>query len=383
MNTQKFATIRADQFPITERYAYLDTATTGPFATSTRNAMVGYIDNRYREGMDIPDYLENWNLAEKLRYTVAAVLNADAGEIFFSGSGSDMINVFSRGIELKENANVVTTDLSFPSTPYTWMNRVGQGNVKNAVSRNGQVPAKALFDLVDDNTAVISLCLVENTSGFRHDIGKIGEFCQQRGIYLVLDVTQCIGALNVDVKNTHIDYLIATTYKWLNAPFGISFAYASKRVLDRIRPTFVGWTGTKDRHNHSRFKLEMTEGANRFETGNLNWLGLTAIDQSMAMYLELGKDDVEQYILGLTDYVYEKIGELPDVGLVGPFPKKNRSGIVFLTFPKEWKLDDGIVRENGIRAHVTSETTMRISMHFFNNRADIDKLVAFLHSRHR
>ncbi len=380
MNIEKFKKIREKEYPLANRCAYLDTATTGVFSKSSRDAMVDFIDKRYSEGMDIEDFLGNWQHADNLRGTVAKVLNCEDDEVFFSGSGSDMLNVFSSGVKLREDANIVTTDLSFPSTPYNWINRVGDKNVRIATSENGMLPCERLFELVDENTAAIALCMVENTSGWYHDIKTIGEFCKARGIYLVIDATQCIGAMKIDVKNTHIDFLVATSYKWMSGAFGISFAYVSKRVLYEIHPTFVGWTGNKDRQNHSRYKLDLEDGANRFETGSLNWIGLRGIDQSMQIYLELGRDNVEEYVLGLTDYIYEKVAELRDVSLVGPFPRINRSGIVYIEFPMEWKLDDKILRQNGIRAHVANETKIRMSVHFYNNEADVDKLISFLKS---
>ncbi len=342
--------------------------------------MINFIEQRYSDGMDIETFLNHWKSVENVRDIAAKVINSDSDEIFFSGSGSDMLNVFSQGIELKKGANIVTSDLSFPSTPYNWFNRIGRDNVRIAISENGQLPSEKLLELVDEKTAVIALCLVENTSGFYHDIQEIGEFCKARGIYLVLDITQCVGAMKIDVKKTHVDFLVATSYKWLSGAFGISFAYVSKRIIDQVRPKFVGWTGNKDRHNHSRYKLDLADGANRFETGSLNWIGLQGLLESMKLYLELNKEDVEEYILGLTDYLYEKIEEFRDVSLVGPFPKKNRSGITYITFPKEWMLDDRILRENGIRAHVASPTSIRLAVHYYNNKSDINKLVAFLGS---
>ena len=66
--------------------------------------------------------------------------------------------------------------------------------------------------------------------------------------------------------------------------------------------------------------------------------------------------------------------------LVGPFLEKNRSGIVFLTFPEEWKLSDREVQEAGIRLHVATPSSMRVSLHYYNNREDVDKLIDYLKS---
>ncbi|MDO5688742.1 MAG: aminotransferase class V-fold PLP-dependent enzyme, partial [Tissierellia bacterium] len=355
--------------------------TTGVFSTRSRQAMVDFIENRYENGMDILDFEGNWRYADRVRALAAEVINSESDEIFFSGSGSEMLNVISNGIIVQPSSNVVTTDLSFPSTPYTWMNRLGVHNVRIGKSVNGQIDTEDLLALVDNDTVAISICLVENTSGYRHDVEDIGKFCRENNILFILDATQCIGAMEIDVKKMHIDFLIATTYKWLSGPFGISFAYVSNRIVNDIKPVYVGWTGNKDRHNHSRYLLDLEDGAKRFELGSLNWIGLKGIEQSMLLYLELGKSNVEEYILSLTDYFYEQISQLESVRLIGPFRNGNRSGISYIEFPEEWKLTDRILRENGIRAHVAGKNTIRIGLHFYNNNEDIDVFINFIKQR--
>ena len=380
MDTSKFEKIRLKQYPLVQKYTYLDTSTTGVFSTRSRDAMVDFIENRYSEGMDMYDFVDNWKHADALRETAAKVINADASEVFFSASSSEMLNVFTNGIELKANANIITTDLAFPATVFSWFNRVGKDNVRIARSDDGKLPAERLFELVDENTAVIALCLVEHSSGWRHDIKTIGEFCKERGIYLVLDATQCICAMKIDVKEAHIDFLAVSSYKWLGGVFGVGFSYVSSRILDKISPKYVGWTGNKNRLNNSEYKLELSDEANRFETGSLNWVGLRGLEQSLNIYLELGKDDIEEYILSLVDYLYEKIAVSKKLRPVGPFPEENRSGIVYIKLPKKWELNDKILLENGIRAHATNNSTIRVGIHFFNNKEDIDRLIEFLES---
>ncbi len=371
----KFEKVRKEQFPITGKYAYLDGGTSGLFSKRTRDAMVGYLDDRYEDAMDMESYSAVWDFADGLRGTIAKVIGADASEICFGGCGSEMINIFSGGIELEEGANVVTSGLSFPSTPQTWMNRVGAGNVRVAEPENGMMPCEKLFGLVDGKTAVISLCMVENTSGWRHDIECISSFCAERGIYLVLDMTQCIGAMKIDVSRTPVDFIMTSTYKWLGGPFGTAFSYISKRVLDKVRPCHFGWTGNRDRLDQSSYRIDPAPGASRFETGGLNWAGLRGIEQSALQYLELGADDVQEYILGLTDYLYGRVAEQQAVGIVGPFPEENRSCIVYLKIPAEWELTDRKLRENGIRAHMSTPEKMRVGLHYYNNREDIDRLM--------
>ncbi len=377
MNTEKFKKIRKEQYHLTEKFAYLDTSTTGLISQNSKNAMTAFMENRFENAMNIDQVRENWEFTDNLRPIVAEVLNANSKEIFFGANCSEMLNIFSNGIELRENANIVTSGLSFPSTPYNWINRVGEKNVRIVPAENGQVSAQSLFNNCDENTAVIALCLVENSSGFRHDIVEISKFCQEKGIYLVLDAAQCIGAINIDVKETPIDFLVASTYKWMCGLFGVAFGYISERVLNKIETQTIGWAGNKSRFNHGTLVLDLSENANKFECGNPNWLGLRGLEQSIKIYLELGKKDVHEYILSLTDYLYKEIEKVDNVEIIGPFDEKNRSGITYLTFPKEWGLDNEVLAKNKIRSNVSNGSAMRVALHFYNNEEDVDALCEF------
>jgi len=373
----KFEKVRQEQFPITSRLAYLDNASSGLISKNAKDAMVNGITDRYENGFDIAKVNGAWAHADAMRVAVAEMFNASPEEIFFGGAASTIINVFSGGIQLKENANVVMSGLSFPSTPYTWFNRVGAENVRIAQPVNNGMPAQQIFDLVDENTAVISLCSVENTTGFRHDLKEISSFCQERGIYLALDITQGVASMKLDVKETPIDFMVSSTFKWLGGLFGFGIGYVSKRVLNKIDPVYVGWTGNKNRFDHSKYELSLSDGANKFESGMLNWESLRGLEESIKLYMALGRDEVEEYILSLTDYLYEQLEDVEHVSVVGNFERKHRSGIVYIAFPAAWKLNDDILAAHGIRAHC-SGTAIRTALHYYNSKADIDKLVAFL-----
>ena len=375
----KFEKVRQEQFPITNRLAYLDTASSGLISKNARDAMVNYLNDRYENAFGITGVFDAWAHADAMRAAVAAMFNAEPEEIFFGGAASTIINVFSAGIQLKDNANVVMSGLSFPSTPYTWMNRVGTENVRIAQPVNGALPAEKLFELVDENTAVISLCSVENTTGFRHDLKEISDFCRERGIYLVLDITQGVASMKIDVQETPVDFMVSSTFKWLGGPFGFGFGYVSKRVLDKVDPVYVGWTGNKNRFDHSQYVLDLSDGANKFESGMLQWESMRGLEESIKLYMELGRDDVEAYILSLVDYLYEQLATVEQVSVLGNFEKKHRSGIVYINFPAHWELNNDIMANSGIRAN-RSGNAIRTALHYYNNKADIDKLVAFLKS---
>lgn len=377
MNYEKFEQIRKEQYPITESFAYLDTATSGMVSRRAKDAMVAYLQDRFENAVTAAKLNALFAWGDALRATAAKLFNADAEEIFFGHGASAMVNVFSAGVELKENANVIVTGLTFPSTPYTWVNRVGEENVRMVKPVNYQIPFEKLVEQVDENTAVISLCLVENTTGFMHDLKKISAFCQEKGIYLMLDITQCVGAIKIDVKETPVDFIATSSFKWLGCEYGIGIGYMSRRVLDKVKPVYVGWVGNQNRMDHSKYVLNLEETAAKYETAIPNWVGLKGLEQAMELYLELGIDDVHTYIMELTEYLYAEVAKVEHVSIRGNFAPENRSTIVYIDLPAEWAMNDAIMEEWGIRAHM-SGTAVRVALHYFNNKADVDRLVHFL-----
>lgn len=367
------------EYPALENQVYLDTATTGLISNKSYEAMKKQLDSRHFEGVNIGTYYGYWDYADGMRGLVAEMINAKEHEVFYGKDCSDINNAFTSNIEIPEGSNVVMADISFPSMRNAWLAREKDGlEVRFVKSINGEVPFELMKEMIDENTLALSVCYVEPSSGFRYDLSEIGEFCNKHGILLAVDITQCIGAMHMDVKKLHVDFLSSSTYKWMNNVFGFGIGYMSTKLLEQIIPHSVGWVGSRNRvDDFNKLELSFNKGAQRFETGGLNWLGMYGLEQSILTYMALGKNEVENYILSLVDYLYKRVEESGSVSIVKPFEEKNRSNIVYLKFPKAYDLSDDVLGARGIRVHVASDETMRVGLHFYNNAEDINTLMAF------
>lgn len=374
----KFEEIRKN-YPGLSMQTYLDTPTTGLISTNSYEAMKKQLDIRYYEGINLEEYFDLWNHADEMRSLVAKMLNAEKNEVFYGKDCSEILNALTSNIEIKKGSNVLTADISFPSSRNTWLSREKDGlEIRFVKSQNGAVPFESIKNSVDENTLAISVCYAEPASGFKHNLMEIGEFCHERGILLVVDATQCISAMKVDVKEMHIDFLAASTYKWMNNVFGLGIGFISEKLLESIIPHTVGWVGTSSRTGDFNKKtLSYHKGAQRFETGGLNWLGIAGLEKSIENYLELGKNEVENYILDLVDYLYQELKNVKLFDVQERFLPENRSNIVYIEFPESLDLTEEFFKENEIRVHI-AKNTMRIGLHFYNNKQDIDILVEFL-----
>ena len=372
---EKFEKIRKE-YPGLEHQAYLDTSTTGLISKKSYEAMRKQLDRRHFNGVTITEYWEDWAYADKVREPVAEMINAEEKEVFYGKDCSDMINVFVSKVDIPINANVVIPDISFPSTRNSWLNRVPNGlEVRYVKNNNGVVTTKQIIEDMDEQTLAVSICSVEPSSGFRYDLHELGKVCKERNVYFVVDTTQSLGAMEMDVREMNIDVMVASSYKWLNNVFGIGVGFIRKELLVEIVPNHMGWVGIRDRiKDFSNLELTMNEGAKRFETGGLNWIGVRGLEESINTYLSLGKRDVENHILALVDLLYRGIEGLENIKLFPIIPLHNRSNIVYLRVAESMHMTEGDFRKNGIRVNV-SGSNIRVGIHFYNNESDIQSLI--------
>lgn len=376
--TDKFKNIRS-HYPATEGQVYLDTPTTGLFSRAGYQAMKAVLDKRLLEGVSISEYWKSWEDADAWREEFAGMIGAQKDEIFYGKDSSDMLNAFACGIYIPPGKNVLVPDISFPATRNVWLNQANNGvDMRYVLNHNGVVTTDQIIDRMDGSTFAVSICSVEPSSGYHYDIRRLGDACRSRGIYLVVDTTQSLGAMDFDVEEMKVDVMVASTYKWMCNVFGFGLGYMRRSVMEQITPHHVGWTGIRDRKkDFTNLELVLHEGAQKFETGGLNWLGFSGVKESVDTYLALGKADVEAHILKLTNWLYQEMEEVSEAMIDPELPEINRSGIVYLKAAEGVRWTPEHFESRGIRINLAGNR-MRVGLHFYNNEEDIMALVAAL-----
>ncbi|MGI5839461.1 MAG: aminotransferase class V-fold PLP-dependent enzyme, partial [bacterium] len=228
------------------------------------------------------------------------------------------------------------------------------------------------------------LSLVESRTGFRQDLAPIGAFCREHGIYLAVDGVQAIGVLPVEVAKMRIDFLVGNDYKWMMHYCGTGFACVSQEMRGVLRQRGAGWMSDNERFNSDKERLRLREDAGRYELGYPNAAGICALGLVAAHYLALGAETIEEYVLDLTDYLWAEIEKIPGAGIWAKYERKNRSSITFvqlddaLEVTNEKLLANGVFAQTRDGAEYDADSAIRISLHYFNDRSDIDRLCAVI-----
>jgi cysteine desulfurase/selenocysteine lyase len=377
-----------EHFPVTKKVAYFDTPTFGLIPDYVHEATKETQNYRYETG----DYsflgASQYEMIDKSREIYARFLNCKASDIAFGLSASQMFSILSAGLPVRPGDNVVICDNSFLTIPYAFQCRKQDGlEIIYAKTVNGGISAEELCACADSDTRVIAINHVEGSSGFRMEMEKIGAFCKEQGIYLAVDAAQSAGAMMIDVERMNISFLVGTDYKWLCHYRGFGFAYVSPVLREHLIQRSAGWASDLERFNSSKMQLELHPDARRYEMGGLHNSGVYCVRLVIEHYMNLGKDDVQKYILDLVEYCYKKAEDCPFTSLAYRFAPENRSGIVVLNVPGNFKISTQRLKELQVivpvngglqpdRGNPSSDYSIRMGMHYYNNKDDIDKIFA-------
>lgn len=368
-------------FPALQHWTYLDHCTSGLYPSYSHDLMRNYIDRGMEYGMPGKDLEAYWEYTDEVRKDAAAMFRCGPGDIMYGLSSSSLFNVFVNGLDLKPGDNVITSSASHESVPFILLNKRQDGaEIRFADAIDGKTDPESVFRLVDEHTRAICLNHVEKIYGFRHDLKVYGDFCHAHNIRFGVDASHSAGVMKIDTEEMGIDFLTCSGYKWMLTPLGIGMGYVSKRLQKELKLVDTGWCGEVDRwHKDVRNPRTQTD-ARRFECGGLSVLCLQALTEVIRHYNALGAEAVQEKVLSLTNYFYERVNnELKTIRIAGNLPEENRSNLVSVLVPPKAEMSDQKMMRQKIRAHCFWDGTLiRLGFHYFNNKADADRMIEFL-----
>lgn len=362
-----------ERMPISGRCAYFDHAAVAPLSGPASAAIARWLDEATHEGVRA---WGRWNrTADDARSAAARLLHARPEEIAFVSSTTAGISLVAEGFAWQAGDNVVTLADEFPSNQYPWLNLADRGvEVRRLPTQEGRLDLADLEQACDARTRIVSISWVNYATGFRHDLAAVAEIAHRAGALLLVDAIQGLGVFPLDVREIPIDFLAADGHKWLLSPEGAGILYIRREHLDRIRPQGVGWHSVVHEGDFSRIELDLKPAAERFEGGSPNSVGIAGLGASLAMFNELGRQNIAESVLHFTRTASERLRSL-GATIVSPQDDPHRSGIVAFELPGH---DPKEIRGRCLAADVLLSVRngrLRISPHGYNNEDDLERLL--------
>jgi selenocysteine lyase/cysteine desulfurase len=360
------------QFPVTENSTYLNAAAAGPLSRATMAAATEY----YQQMMNDADtHWDEWlEKREQVRRKVAAFINAEPDEIALTTNTSSGMNVIVDALE--SHGEVISCELEFPVSTLPWMNRRIPVHLVKAIE--GEVRIADIREAMNVRTGIICLSQVQYSNGLRTNLAELGD--AKGGHALVVNASQSAGAFEIDVKRMQIDALCATGHKWMLSGYGSGFVYLSRELMERSRPRSIGWLSMVDPYADSNNEIHLRhDAAARTELGCPHFAGMFALGASVDLMAGVGIKNIAERVLALNRFLTSRLTE-SGWKVLSPIANEGTRSAETLV-----AADDpaGLVAKLAEQKIIVTKKPegIRVATHFFNNEADIERLIEGLATR--
>ncbi len=362
--------VRPD-FPVVEQSVYLDSAYITPSPLQAVEAAQDFAEAKARDPVSLGGMLQETNLMRQRFATLVGASEMEIGVLFATSDGE---NIVSRALDLKQGDNVVVDDLHYDTTYLLYQQLAEQQGLEVRIvnsEESGGAPVEAFAEHVDRQTQLISVAWISHQNGFRHDLAGLADLAHSNGAYLYADAIQGIGALDIDVRSTSVDFFTAGTYKWLLGGYGVAPFYVREGLLERIGTDRFGSLNIAEELGQHRFRVY--DDARKYGYATMGFGSVFQLRAALDYLLRVGVPNIEAHTVGLAQQL--------NTGLVGQghdvwTPKDNRSPIVTFRHHRDIALVRSTLEEAGIRISFKAEgEELRAGIALFNNSDDIEKLL--------
>ncbi len=329
---------------------------------------------------------------EQTREQVRDFINAEhTEEIIFSSGSTHSLNLAARLLaqQMEAGDEVIISEYEHHANVIPWqiLAREKKLKIKYLTINNAeQVEPEQLRELITDNIKVLSVTHVSNASGYIMPVEELVTIAKEKNITVIIDAAQSAPHFPIDVQTLGADLIVFSAHK-MCGPTGVGVLYGKKDLLEKLDPVFGGGSMIDEVDMGSCTWAELPL---KLEPGTPNIAGVIGFGATITYLQSLGMENIHKHIHELYTYACEKMSAVPGVKLLGPDPEHN-TGIISFTVDGIHPHDIGtILDQNNIAIrtghhcaqplmkHWDVPATARASLYFYNNKEDIDQLIAGL-----
>lgn len=370
------------KFMLPRKIAYINCAYMSPQMKRVEKAGIkGMMMKRHPYKVSPADFFHD---TETLRAMYADVINtSDPKRIVVVPSVSyGMANV-AKNLKLEKGQKILTVGEQFPSNVYPWMKlcteqgaELVQVDAPDTWEGRGEKWNDRLLSAIDDRTSMVAIGNVHWADGSRFDLMAIRERTRQVGAKLVIDGTQSVGALPIDVDRLQPDALVCAGYKWLMGPYSIGLAYYGA-AFDGGQPIEENWINRYQSENFAglvNYQEEYQPGALRYEVGeHSQFILLPMLLTAVKQIRQWGVDNIQGYCRQLMAPYLDTIREL---GYFIEDEKYRGAHLMGIRFGKHHDMEAIKKKLAQNKVHVSFRgTAIRISPNVYNDDLDIKRLI--------
>ena len=226
-----------------KRKIYLDYAATTPLDPQVLKVMLPFLKTKFGNTMSLHSLgQEAKEVLEDSREAVARLMKAKPEEIIFTSSATESNNLALKGIAFANQTSgrhliVSSIEHACVLESAKWLEKQGFEITKIKVDRQGLIDPQDIKKAIKKETILVSIIHASNEIGVLEPIEEMGEICHEKGVYFHTDAAQSFGKIPIDVNQTNIDLLTASSHK-MYGPKGAACLFV--REGTKIEPLLHG-----------------------------------------------------------------------------------------------------------------------------------------------
>lgn len=323
---------------------------------------------------------------KKAKSLLSKYLNTKTENIALVRNTTEALSMIANGYPWKKGDELILYQHEYPANFYPWVNQEQKGVRIRTLGNHmphEQIPAdlpgcwawEDLENMVNDRTRMIVMSHVQFVSGYAADLDKLGKLCQERGIDLIVDGAQSLGALPIDVQKCNIAGLSGSGWKWLRGPMGIAPFYTSPALREKLSLTVVGAETMQQGTDFLNHDWDPHPSARRYEYATTSAYLIAGMNKVLEeVFLVWDGQELVDRLIHLQDHFLHHLHRPDFVPLV--WPKTHRSGILSVYHSRAEEVADHLYEKNIV---VSSRGGfIRVAPHYYNTEVEMELLAECL-----
>ena len=387
-----------DDFPILKNrnIAYLDSGATSQKPQAVIDAISEFYKkcnaNPHRGAYALSQ--EATEVYENTRTKIAEFINAKhREEIIFSKNATESLNLiaYSYGLEnIEKDDEIVISIMEHHSNLVPWQKVAKTKQAKlnyMYINENFELSDEEIESKITDKTKIVGITHVSNVLGTINNIEKIIKYAHKKGAIVIVDASQSIPHMKIDVQALDADFLVFSGHKML-APLGIGVLYGKKELLDNMTPLLMGGDMIEYVYEQDTTFASLP---NKFEAGTQNVEGVIGLGAAIDYIESLGYDKIEQIEREIVHYAIEELRKLNFLDLYLTKNNENHSAVISFNIKGVHPHDvasildaEGVCVRSGnhcaqpLMRFLGIDSTCRASFYIYNTKEDVDRFVEAL-----
>ncbi len=387
-----------DEFPILQerKISYLDSGAT----TQKPQCVIDAIESYYKECNANPHRgayslsIEATEKYESTREKIAKFINAkNREEIIFSKNATESLNLiaYSYGLDnLKKDDEVVLSIMEHHSNLVPWQYVTKKTNSKLKfmyINKDYELSKEEIESKITDKTKVVGITHVSNVLGTINNVKKIIKYAHKKGAVVIVDASQSIPHMKIDVQDLDADFLVFSGHKMF-APLGIGVLYGKKELLNKMTPFLMGGDMIEYVYEQNTTFAPLP---NKFEAGTQNVEGVIGLGSAIDYIEKIGYKEIQNVEEAITKYAVNELSKLDFLELYITPHLENHSSVISFNIKGVHPHDvASILDSNGVCVrsgnhcaqpllrYLGMDSTCRASFSIYNTKEDVDNLVEAL-----